>query len=433
MPSDGLELIRRIAGGDRDAFSAFYDAWAPLAFGVLRRILRSDVEAEEILRDVFWEVWQSAGDWDPRRGSLEAWVVDRARSRGIDRARSLRGRGEVRTGPLPESRVAEPREPGQDPRVGAERPGAVRGVFAQLPPNQQEIIELAYLHDLTQAEISERLKRPLGAVKTGMRLGLERLRSQMRVQTVSPNHEPFGELTAAHALGSLGGGDLARFEAHLAGCAECERLLGEYREALVGLAADVRQPPPGRAKRDMMARVGRRRARGAGERFWSGLRWAASVAVAAGLLASVAATYVSGRYESQLGQMAREVAALRGQVGQQRLALALLRDPATQVVLLAGLTPSPQARGRLIWNEHAGGLLVAADLPPAPPGKAYELWAMVGARPLPIGVFGVDAEGKGSLRVAPLAGARRVNRFAVTLEPAQGVPVPTGQTYLATK
>ena len=49
MPSDGLELIRRIAGGDRDAFSAFYDAWAPLAFGVLRRILRSDVEAEEIL------------------------------------------------------------------------------------------------------------------------------------------------------------------------------------------------------------------------------------------------------------------------------------------------------------------------------------------------------------------------------------------------
>ena len=433
MPSDGLELIRRIAGGDRDAFSAFYDAWAPLAFGVLRRILRSDVEAEEILRDVFWEVWQSAGDWNPRRGSPEAWVVDRARNRGIDRARSLRGRGEVPTGPLPEPLTAEPREPGQDPRVGAQRPGAVRGVFAQLPPNQQEIIELAYLHDLTQAEISERLKRPLGAVKTGMRLGLERLRSQMRVQTVSPNHEPFGELTAAHALGSLGGGDLARFEAHLAGCAECERLLGEYREALVGLAADVRQPPPGRAKRDMMARVGRRRSRGAGERFWSGLRWAASVAVAAGLLASVAATYVSGRYESQLGQMAREVAALRGQVGQQRLALALLRDPATQVVLLAGLTPSPQARGRLIWNEHAGGLLVAADLPPAPPGKAYELWAMVGARPLPIGVFGVDAEGKGSLRVAPLAGARRVNRFAVTLEPAQGVPVPTGQTYLATK
>ena len=433
MPSDGLELIRRIAGGDRDAFSAFYDAWAPLAFGVLRRILPSDAEAEEVLREVFWEIWQSAGDWDPRRGSPEAWVVDRARNRGIDRARSLGGRGKVRTGFLPEPLAAEPGAPGQDSRVGAERPGAGRGVFAQLPPNQRDVIELAYLHDLSQAEISERLKQPLVAVKTAMRLGLERLRSQMRVQTVSPNHEPFGELAAAHALGSLRGDDLARFQAHLAGCAACERLLGEYREALVDLAADVCQPPPRRAKRDVMARVGRRRARGAAERFWSGLRWAASVAVAAGLLASVAATYVSGRYERQVGQMAREVAALRGQVGQQRLALALLRDPATQVVLLAGLAPSPRARGRLIWNEHAGGFLVAADLPPAPPGKAYELWAIVGARPLPIGVFDVDAEGQGSLHVAPLAGARRANRFAVTLEPAQGVPAPTGPTYLASK
>src|SRR5437660_1753369 len=78
MPSDGLELIRRIAGGDRDAFSAFYDASAPLAFGLIRRILRSDAEAEEVLLEVFWEVWQSAGDWDPRRGSPEAWVVGRA-------------------------------------------------------------------------------------------------------------------------------------------------------------------------------------------------------------------------------------------------------------------------------------------------------------------------------------------------------------------
>ena len=141
MPSDGLELIRRIAGGDRDAFSAFYDAWAPLAFGVLRRILRSDVEAEEILRDVFWEVWQSAGDWNPRRGSPEAWVVDRARNRGIDRARSQGGRGAARTGLLPEPLAAEPLEPGQGPRVGAERPGAVRGVFAQLSPTQRDIIE----------------------------------------------------------------------------------------------------------------------------------------------------------------------------------------------------------------------------------------------------------------------------------------------------
>ena len=250
---------------------------------------------------------------------------------------------------------------------------------------------------------------------------------------MSPNHDLFGELAAAYALGSLDTDDLRHFQAHLAaGCVECERLLAGYGEALVGPADDLRRPPPSRVKRDLMARVGRR-PRSAASRFWPGLRWAASVAVAAGLLASVVATYVSGRYEARLGLMAREAAALREEVGQQRLALALLQDPATQVVPLAGLEPSPRARGRMIWNEQEGGVFVTADLPPAPPEKAYELWAIVGTTPLPAGIFTVDAEGKGSLRVAPLTGAPRVDRFAVTLEPAQGVPSPTGPMYLASK
>ncbi len=179
MPPDGVELLRRMAGGDRDAFSAFYDAYAPLAFGLIRRILRSDAEAEEVLQEVFWEIWQSAGDYDPQRGSPEAWVVVRARSRGIDRARSMRRRGELLTGPLPESLTADPPERGRDPGVSVEDRGTVRGVLAQLPPNQREVIELAYFHGLTHAEIAERLKQPLGTVKTRMRLGMERLRSLM--------------------------------------------------------------------------------------------------------------------------------------------------------------------------------------------------------------------------------------------------------------
>ena len=171
MPPDGLELIRRMAGGDRDAFSAFYDAYAPLAFGLIRRILRSETEAEEVLQELFWEIWQSADAYDPKRGSPEAWVVVRARSRGIDRVRSMRKRGEMPT--------ADPQEPGGDPAVSAEERAVVRGVLAELPPNQREVIELAYFHGLTQAEISERLRQPLGTVKTRMRLGMEKLRSLM--------------------------------------------------------------------------------------------------------------------------------------------------------------------------------------------------------------------------------------------------------------
>jgi len=102
-------------------------------------------------------------------------------------------------------------------------------------------------------------------------------------------------------------------------------------------------------------------------------------------------------------------------------------------VTLGGLTPHPQAQARIIWNAHAGGLLVAADLPPLPEGKIYELWAIAGGKPLPAGLFGVDAQGKGRLAVAPLPGGASVDVFAVTLEPAGGVQSPTGAMYLASK
>ena len=172
MPTDGVELVRRMTGGDRDAFAEFYDAYAPLALGLIRRILRDTAEAEEILEEVFWEIWRAAGDYDPARGSPEAWVVMRARSRAIDQARSTRRRGE-------RASAVAPVAPAHDPAVGADERGAIRGTLGRLLQNQQQIIELAYFDGLTQAEISERLKQPLGTVKTRMRLAMEKLRSLM--------------------------------------------------------------------------------------------------------------------------------------------------------------------------------------------------------------------------------------------------------------
>jgi len=112
----------------------------------------------------------------------------------------------------------------------------------------------------------------------------------------------------------------------------------------------------------------------------------------------------------------------------------MLRDPGTEIVPLAGLEPAPSARARMIWNERVGGLLVAAGLPPAPAGRTYQLWAIVGKNPpVSAGIFTVDARGTGSLRVSPLGGIRRVDVFAVTLEPAGGLPAPSGPMYLAGK
>jgi anti-sigma-K factor RskA len=84
-----------------------------------------------------------------------------------------------------------------------------------------------------------------------------------------------------------------------------------------------------------------------------------------------------------------------------------------------------------VWNGRQGGLLVASDLPAAPAGKAYELWAIAGGTPRPAGVFQVDAKGVGSLTLTPIAGVAKVDQFAVTLEPAAGVPSPTGAMFLA--
>src|SRR5947207_14251187 len=92
MVSPGTELIRRMATGDRDALAPFYNLYAPLAFGLLRRMLRDVDEAAEVLQEVFWELWRAAGEYDPRRGSREAWVTARARRRGLHRVRRATSR-----------------------------------------------------------------------------------------------------------------------------------------------------------------------------------------------------------------------------------------------------------------------------------------------------------------------------------------------------
>jgi RNA polymerase sigma-70 factor, ECF subfamily len=179
MAVDGAELIRRMAGGDRDAFARVYDRYAPLVFSVIMRIVRAREDAAEVLQEVFWEAWRGAASYDGARGSPEAWLVTRARARAIDRIRSIRRRGETFVAPVDEGLAAAPSEPGPDAAERAEGRGLVHGALARLPEPQREVIELAYYGGLTQTEIAERLKQPLGTVKTRIRLGLERLREVM--------------------------------------------------------------------------------------------------------------------------------------------------------------------------------------------------------------------------------------------------------------
>ena len=171
----GAELIRRMAEGDRDAFKQFYDRHARHVYPLILRIVRDAADAADVLQEVFWESWQSAASYDPGRGSPEAWIFTRARTRAIDRVRAVRRRGETFVAPVDEG-VSAAAEPGGDAAERAGDRALVLGALGRLPEVQREVLALAYYGGLTQTEIAERLKQPLGTVKTRIRLGLERLR-----------------------------------------------------------------------------------------------------------------------------------------------------------------------------------------------------------------------------------------------------------------
>ena len=180
-PADApVALLARIGQGDREAFGRFYDAFAGLALGLIRRILRDPAASEEVLQEVFWQIWQEAARYDPRRGSPEAWVIMRSKTRAIDRLRAIRRREKTFVSSADESLTRSSEAPDENPGVAAETRGLVRTALDGLPEPQRRVVELAFFEGLTQSEIASRLGEPLGTVKTRARMGLERLRSLLK-------------------------------------------------------------------------------------------------------------------------------------------------------------------------------------------------------------------------------------------------------------
>ena len=173
------DLVSRIARGDQDALAALYDSTNRLLFGLILRVLNEQGAAEEVLMDVYTQVWKQAPTYDAGRGSPLAWLTTIARSRAIDRLRSG-WQTQQRSEPLDvvtdkETSAFSPEEDS----VYAERQRLVRKALAALSPEQREVIELAYYGGLSHSEIAEKLKQPLGTVKTRTRLGLMKLRDAL--------------------------------------------------------------------------------------------------------------------------------------------------------------------------------------------------------------------------------------------------------------
>jgi RNA polymerase sigma-70 factor, ECF subfamily len=187
VPEDGADavdhagqLLLRVADGDQDAFARLYDMLSPRAFGLILRVLVDRSQSEEVLQEVFLEIWQSAARFAPNKGQGRSWVLTIAHRRAVDRVRSAQASTDrdVRAGfrdmDVAHDGVAEEVEL----RIEGQR---VSEALATLPDPQREAITLAYFGGYSQSEIAALVGAPLGTIKTRMRDGLSRLRVEMGV------------------------------------------------------------------------------------------------------------------------------------------------------------------------------------------------------------------------------------------------------------
>ena len=166
-------LIVGTANGDKDALARLYDRYASSLLALGQRVLGGRRDAEDLLHDVFVEVWQQAGDYSPARGSVKSWIFLRMRSRAIDRLR-LASRKNVELDD--QVRATATPEVAEDPALSPDR-AQIRDTLSSLPPDQRAAIELAYFAGLSGAQIAAQLGVPLGTVKTRLALGMSKLRA----------------------------------------------------------------------------------------------------------------------------------------------------------------------------------------------------------------------------------------------------------------
>lgn len=168
---DDLALISSVARGDRTALAAVYDRYAARLLAIGLRMLNDRREAEDVLHDVFIEIWQRAGDFDPSRGSVRAWLFVRMRSRTLDRCRRT-GRARARetdhAAPAPTAAI--------DPARAADQ-NRVLAALEALPAAQREVIELSYFRGLSSAALAEKLDVPVGTIKSRVAAALAKLRA----------------------------------------------------------------------------------------------------------------------------------------------------------------------------------------------------------------------------------------------------------------
>ena len=237
-------------------------------------------------------------------------------------------------------------------------------------------------------------------------------------------HEEWFQKGEIYATGALDGEELNEFEAHLrAGCAVCEAYVRETRGTLMLLhSALVPMTPSPSIKTRLLDEISSEKVAPLVSPQPNLRRWRRMAGtIAAGIFGLViGGAYYRFHYEPRHTTYTAVIN--------------LLRDPATRDHPLYGAGPTPQAKGRFLWNESGEGHIFATDLPAAPQGKMYAVWTIAQqSAPLYVGTIETDAKGQGGLHVNSPRGAKPVEVFAVTIEPVGTTAAPTGPMVLVSK
>jgi anti-sigma-K factor RskA len=236
-------------------------------------------------------------------------------------------------------------------------------------------------------------------------------------------HDELKANAGGYVLGSLDADERRAFESHLAGCAECAAEVASLRPVGGALATAVPQVTPRAELRDRIlgsapgSGGAKSRRRASETRVGGWLPLAAAIVIAVG-----AAMYVA-RLQRQMGE-------LQVRFEQAQATTGVLAAPDLARIDLQGQTVAPNARARALWSRSRGLVFTAANLPPAPAGKTYQVWVVTAQAPVSAGLLAPDPTGGDTEYYMTPPDIAPPIAVAVTLEPAGGVPAPTGERYL---
>jgi RNA polymerase sigma-70 factor (ECF subfamily) len=179
LGADDPDLARRLKNREPQAMADLYDRFGRATYALIFRIVRNSALAEDLVQETFLRVWNRVHAFDQEKGALGPWVLTVARNRAIDYLRSVDGRMAQSAFELEKMEQPSQFNDFENEIMNIDRVRILREAFEKLTPNQRVVLELAYYEGLSQSEMAERMKQPLGTVKTWVRTALKTLREQL--------------------------------------------------------------------------------------------------------------------------------------------------------------------------------------------------------------------------------------------------------------